>query len=156
MREQIARFDIPPSFDDLCVRVSSIFKVGEQHSELCLCGRFDAGDKRAHYAVMPIESDNDWIFYKELVKDSQVGCVEVIIEVCDSVTSKDSNIDVHEEEEEYDVDMSNEPSSEGEGNDVNEYGNCLVNNDFDKAKQDDDAIFEGSEEDEEEMREGIT
>jgi hypothetical protein len=72
------------------------------------------------------------------------------------VTSKDSNIEVHEEEEEYDVDMSNEPSSEGEGNDVNEYGNCLVNNDFDKAKQDDDAIFEGSEEDEEEMREGIT
>ena len=52
MREQIARFDSPPSFDDICVQVSSMFKVEEQHSELCLCGRFDAGDKRAHYAFV--------------------------------------------------------------------------------------------------------
>ena len=137
MREQIARFDIPPSFDDLCVRVSSIFKVGEQHSELCLCGRFNASDKRAHYAVMPIESDNDWIFYKELV-----------VEVHDSVTAKDNKVEVNEEEEEYDVDISNGPNSEDEGNEVNKYGNCVVINDFDEAtfeeeEQDDDAISEG-------------
>ena len=70
MREQIARFDSPHSFDDICVQVSSMFKVEEQHNELCIRGRFDAGDKRVHYVVMPIELDNDWIFYKELVKGS--------------------------------------------------------------------------------------
>ncbi|RLN08441.1 hypothetical protein C2845_PM11G05700 [Panicum miliaceum] len=161
MREQIARFDIPSSFDDLCVQVSKMFKVGEQHSELCIRGRFDVGDKRAHYVVMPIESDNDWIFYKDLVKDSQVGCAELVVEVRDSVTAKDSNIEVDDEEEEYDVDMSNGPDSEGEGNELNKYDNCHVNNGFDEAtfeeeEEDEDDISEGSEEHVEEMREGIT
>jgi hypothetical protein len=32
------------------------------------CGSFDASDKRAHYVLMPFKSDDDWKFYKELVK----------------------------------------------------------------------------------------
>ena len=50
--------------------------------ELRLHGRFDDGKGRSHYVVMPITCKNDWLFYKELVKGSQVGCTEIVVGVC--------------------------------------------------------------------------
>ena len=31
--------------------------------------------------LMPIGCENDWLFYKELVSGSQVGCAEVVVDV---------------------------------------------------------------------------
>ena len=71
-----------PSFDDIMCRVNSLFKVGNERIELRLRGRFDAGKGRSHYVVMPIGCENDWLFYKELVRGSQVGCAEIVVDVC--------------------------------------------------------------------------
>jgi len=43
------------------------------------CARFDAGQGRFHYAVMLITSKDDWLFYKQFVKGSQVGCAEIVV-----------------------------------------------------------------------------
>ncbi|OEL24522.1 hypothetical protein BAE44_0014459 [Dichanthelium oligosanthes] len=72
MRQELARFDSPPSFDDIIGRVGTSFKVENEHCELRLRGRFDAGDKRAQYMLMAISCEDDWIFYKECVKGSQL------------------------------------------------------------------------------------
>ena len=68
MRQEVARFDMAPSFDDIICRVNSLFKVENEQMELRLHGRFDDGKGRSHYVVMPITCKNDWLFYKELVK----------------------------------------------------------------------------------------
>jgi len=82
MRQEVARFDVAPSFDDIMCRVNSLFKVENKRMELRLCGRFDAGKERSHYVMMPIGCENDWLFYKELVRGSQVGCEEIVVDVC--------------------------------------------------------------------------
>ena len=164
MRQQIARFDRPPSFEEVFVRVRSMFRVGKEESELLIRGRFDAGDKRAHYMLMSIDTEDDWMFYKELVKGSQVGCLELVVDVRDSVTAQTSDrvADYENEDDDYDVDMSNGSDSEDEFPEANRYDSCRENNDFDVGAfyedwQDEDGISEGSEEEEEEeMMEGVT
>ena len=42
MRQQVVRFDMAPSFDDIIGRVNSLFKVENVRMELRLHGRFDA------------------------------------------------------------------------------------------------------------------
>ena len=64
MRQQVVRFDMAPSFDDIIGRVNSLFKVENVRMELRLRGRFDAGKGRCHYVLMPIGCENDWLFYK--------------------------------------------------------------------------------------------
>ena len=58
-RQEVARFDVAPSFDDIMHRVNLLFKVRNERMELRLRGRFDAGKGRSHYVVMPIGSEND-------------------------------------------------------------------------------------------------
>ena len=70
IRQEVAKFNMPPSFNDITCRVNSLFKVENERMELKFCGRFDAGKKRSYYVVMPIASKNDWLFYKELVRGS--------------------------------------------------------------------------------------
>jgi len=43
MSQEVARFDVAPSFDDIMCRVNSLFKVGNERIELRLRGKFDAG-----------------------------------------------------------------------------------------------------------------
>ena len=31
---------------------------------------------------MSIGCENDWLFYKELVRGSQVGCADIVVDVC--------------------------------------------------------------------------
>uniref|UniRef100_K4ALQ4 SWIM-type domain-containing protein n=1 Tax=Setaria italica TaxID=4555 RepID=K4ALQ4_SETIT len=81
MRQQVARFD-SPTFDDIISRVNSLFKVGNEEDDLRICGRFDAGNKRSHYVLMPLACDDDWLVYKELVKGSQVACAKLVVDVC--------------------------------------------------------------------------
>jgi hypothetical protein len=67
------------SFDDIVCQVNSLFKLENEGMELKLCARFDAGQGRFHYAVMLITSKDDWLFYKQYVKGSQVGCAEIVV-----------------------------------------------------------------------------
>ena len=59
MRQEVARFDVAPSFDDIMCRVNSLFKVENKRMELRLCGRFDAGKEMSHYVMMLIGCEND-------------------------------------------------------------------------------------------------
>jgi single-stranded DNA-specific DHH superfamily exonuclease len=70
MRQQVARFDSPPTFEYIKTRVNSLFKVGNEGEELRIHGRFDSDGKRSHYVMMPIAWGDDWLFYKEFVKES--------------------------------------------------------------------------------------
>ena len=67
------------SFDDIVCQVNSLFKLENEGMELKLCARFDAGQGRFNYAVMLITSKDDWLFYKQFVKGSQVGCAEILV-----------------------------------------------------------------------------
>jgi hypothetical protein len=87
MRQQVARFDSPPTFEDIKTRVNTLFKVGNEGEELRIYGRFDSGDKRSHYVMMPIKCGDDWLFYKECVKESQVRCAELVVDVYSPVDS---------------------------------------------------------------------
>ena len=50
-----------------------MFKVEIKQLKLRLRGRFNAGERRSHYVVIPIALEDDWLFYKELVcHDSSV------------------------------------------------------------------------------------
>ena len=51
MRQEVARFDVAPSFDDIMCRVNSLFKVENKRMELRLSGRFDAGKERSHFVA---------------------------------------------------------------------------------------------------------
>ena len=82
MWQEVARFDVAPSFDDIMRRVNLLFKVRNERMELRLRGRFDAGKKRSHYVVMPIGCENDWLFYKELIRGSQMDYAEIVVDVC--------------------------------------------------------------------------
>ena len=43
MRQEVAKFDVAPSFDDIMRRVNSSFKLRNERMELRLRDRFDAG-----------------------------------------------------------------------------------------------------------------
>jgi hypothetical protein len=67
------------------------FKVGNEGEELKIHGRFGSGDKRSHYVMMSITCGDDWLFYKECVKESQVHCVELVVDVYSLVNSLHNN-----------------------------------------------------------------
>ena len=52
MRQEVARFDVALSFDDIMCRVNSLFKVENEQMELRPYGRFDAGKEMSHYVMM--------------------------------------------------------------------------------------------------------
>jgi len=173
MRQEVARFDVAPSFDDIMCRVNSLFKVENKRMELRLCGRFDAGKERSHYVMMPIGCENDWLFYKELVRGSQVGCAEIVVDVCNrsmdapaedgddypiehvtqEAISPDHDSDAPEEEDKsYGDDLSHDSDDDDSGDEIG-FDTCRVNNnfdedDFDNEEVDDDDISQGSEENE--------
>ncbi|KAF8779437.1 hypothetical protein HU200_002708 [Digitaria exilis] len=53
-----------------------------------LGNRFDAGGKRAHYVILPIAMEDDWVFYKDVVKGSQVSVAEIVVDLCNHGISK--------------------------------------------------------------------
>ena len=172
MRQQVVRFDMVPSFDDIIGRVNSLFKVENVRMELRLRGRFDAGKGRCHYVLMPIGCENDWLFYKELVSGSQVGCAEVVVDVdtrsmdvpsqggdeypIEHLTQEailpDNDSDAPEEDEYSGNDLYHD-SDDDESDDEVGYDTCRVNNDFDEGsfeneEVDEDDISQSSEENE--------
>jgi hypothetical protein len=71
--------------------VNSLFKVGSEEEEIRIHEWFDASDKRSHYVMMPIKCGDYWLFYKKCVKDSHVGCAELVVDVCSRVMSPHSD-----------------------------------------------------------------
>uniref|UniRef100_K4AJ02 Transposase MuDR plant domain-containing protein n=1 Tax=Setaria italica TaxID=4555 RepID=K4AJ02_SETIT len=113
---------------------------GNEEKDLRIRGRFDAGDKRSHYVLMPVACDDDWLFYKELVKDSQVACAELVV---DEDVLPANEVDEEEDDEEGgDDDCSHGSDDSG---DEGDFDTCRVNNNFDVANLEDN-ISVGSEE----------
>ncbi|CAL5055661.1 unnamed protein product [Urochloa decumbens] len=172
MRKDVAIFGSPPSYEDLIARVNQMFKVGHEQEKLTLRARFDAGDKRAHYVLMPIRKEDDWLIYKELVQGSQVRCCEVFVDVCGRGVDID-NLDeygddnpiehltqeeIHgcnEDEDGEDDDLSDdgvEVEDEEASGDEGDFDTCRVANNFDddtfeNEEVDDDDMSESSDED---------
>ncbi|CAL4907720.1 unnamed protein product [Urochloa decumbens] len=149
-----------------------MFKVGHEQEEISLRASFDAGDKRAHYVFMPITKEDDWLFYKELVKGSQGRCGEIFVDVCgrgvdiatlgedgdddpiEHVTREDipaCNDDDDEEDDELsddDVEVEDEEASGDEGDlDTCRVVNNFADDTFENEEVDDDDMSESSEED---------
>ncbi|KAF8673682.1 hypothetical protein HU200_048430 [Digitaria exilis] len=164
MRQQISRFHRPPSFDDLVVQVNELFKVEREQWDICLRGRFDAGEKRAHYVLIPIATEDNWMFYKDVVKGSQVNVAEIVVDFCtrgiggyeviqdddpmehltqEHLTPQDA-LSEDDEEDEDDEDV-------GESDDEHDFERCRANNSFgDLSREnegvDNDDISESSDE----------
>ncbi|KAF8686823.1 hypothetical protein HU200_043323 [Digitaria exilis] len=165
MRQQISRFHRPPSFDNLVVQVNELFKVEREQWDICLRGRFDAGEKRAHYVLILIATEDDWMFYKDVVKGSQVNVAEIVVDFCtrgiggheviqdddptehltqEHLTPQDALSEDDEEEDEDDENV-------GESDDEHDFERCRANNSFgDLSREnegvDNDDISESSDE----------
>jgi hypothetical protein len=56
MRRQVLMFSNRPSFNDLVTRVGAIMNVG---CDVCLHGRYDVGDNRPIYVMLPLGSKDE-------------------------------------------------------------------------------------------------
>jgi hypothetical protein len=75
MDEELEWLDGSPSFNDLCVRLSSKFG-----GDFTMKGRFDSGKSRAHYVLMPLRDPSHWSRYNRVVQGSNVLMAEVVVE----------------------------------------------------------------------------
>ncbi|CAL5021779.1 unnamed protein product [Urochloa decumbens] len=140
-----------------------MFNTGHVDEVLTLRGRFDAGDKRSHYVLIPIQKADDWLLYKELLKESQVHCAEIFVDVCGRDVSDDLVEHLTQEDlppcnandDEIDDELSDddeEYADEEASGDEGDFDTCAVNNHFDGStfeneERDDDDMSQGSDED---------
>ncbi|CAL4907426.1 unnamed protein product [Urochloa decumbens] len=136
-----------------------MFNTGHADEELTLHARFDAGDKRYHYVLIEIKNADDWLFYKELLKESQVRCAEIFVDVCGQDVSDDPvehftqedlppcNDNDNEVDDEFSDDDEKYADEEASG-DEGDFDTCAVNNHFDGS------TFENEEHDDDDMSEG--
>ena len=78
MEEKALVFPQPPSYAELASSVSTDVSFFFGRGLPFLRGRYDSGRSRAHYGFLDITSESDWVLYKEVVKDSNVRCFEVV------------------------------------------------------------------------------
>jgi hypothetical protein len=57
MRRQVLTFQNRPSFNDLVARVRAVMNVG---CDLHLHWRYDMGDNRSIYVMLPLGSEDEW------------------------------------------------------------------------------------------------
>ena len=59
-------------------------------------GRFDCGKQRSHYLLMPLSCEDEWKDYVDVVKSSNVSCLEVVVDKVSrpSVVPVDDSVDV--------------------------------------------------------------
>ena len=62
MKEELEWFAKPPSFDDLCVCLNTKFG-----GDFTVKGRFDSGETRAHYVLMPLRDPAHWSRYNRVL-----------------------------------------------------------------------------------------
>jgi hypothetical protein len=59
MRRQVLMFQNRPSFNDLVARVTTVINVG---CDVRLHGRYDMGGNRPIYVMLPLRSEDEWLF----------------------------------------------------------------------------------------------
>jgi hypothetical protein len=115
--------------------------------------------------MMPIKCGDDWLFYKECVKESQARCPELVVDVhspvdsphndepMEHLTQKDMvpHNEVHDNEDDEEGGDDEECSYGSDGED--DFDRCALNNNFgeydDYEEEDGDDISVSSEEEQE-------
>jgi hypothetical protein len=90
MRRHVLTFVKPPSFNELVTRVRAVMNVG---CELKLHGRYDMGDNRPIYVMLPLGSGDEWQLYKSCVSQSGLKGAKVVAKIAQLSISE---INVHE------------------------------------------------------------
>jgi hypothetical protein len=90
MRRHVLTFAKPPSFNELVTRVRAVMNVG---CELKLHGRYDMGDNRPIYVMLPLGSEDEWQLYKSCVSQSGLKGAKVVAKIAQLSVSE---INVHE------------------------------------------------------------
>jgi hypothetical protein len=73
--DEVEWFDEPPSFNDLCGCLDGNFG-----GDFTLKGRFDSGETRAHYVVVPLRNPTDWSRYNGVLQKSNMTIPKVVVE----------------------------------------------------------------------------
>jgi hypothetical protein len=76
--EQFELVDMRPSFNDLVARVRAVMNVG---CDVRLHGRYDMGDNRPIYVMLPLGSEYEWQLYKSCARQSGLKGDEVVAEI---------------------------------------------------------------------------
>jgi hypothetical protein len=78
MRHQVVTFQNRPSFNDLVARARAVMNVG---CDVCLHRRYDMGDNRPIYVMLPLRSEDEWLLYKSCASESGLKGSEVVVEI---------------------------------------------------------------------------
>jgi hypothetical protein len=90
MGRHVLTFAKPPSFNELVTRVGAVMNVG---CELKLHGRYDMGDNRPIYVMLPLGSEDEWQLYKSCVSQSGLKGAKVVAKIAQLSVNE---INVHE------------------------------------------------------------
>jgi hypothetical protein len=74
----VLMFQNRPSFNDLVARVTTVINVG---CDVRLHGRYDMGGNRPIYVMLPLRSEDEWLFYKSYASESGLNGAEVVAEI---------------------------------------------------------------------------
>jgi hypothetical protein len=73
--KEVEFFSGPPTF------VALVSKCREKFGwPLSMRGRFDCGKEQSHYLLMPLSCEDEWKDYIDVVKSSNIRCLEVVVE----------------------------------------------------------------------------
>jgi hypothetical protein len=78
MRQHVLTFEKLPSFNDLVARIRAVMNVG---CDVRLHGRYDMGDNRPIYVMLPLGSEDEWQLYKSSASQSGLKGAEVVAEI---------------------------------------------------------------------------
>jgi hypothetical protein len=75
MRPHVVTFKNPPSCNELVARVRVVMNTG---CDMHLHDRYDMGDNRPIYMMLPLGSEDEWQLYKSCASQSGLKGVEVV------------------------------------------------------------------------------
>ena len=78
MIEQVVFFPHSPSLSEVVATVKAKLGWTGIGDEVVLEGRYDAGGCRSYTQMIPINGDDEWDVYKELVDSSQIKSLVVV------------------------------------------------------------------------------
>ena len=78
MTEQVVFFPHSPNLSEVVVTVKAKLGWTGIGDEVVLEGRYDVGGSRSYTQMIPINGDDEWDVYKELVDSSQIKSLVVV------------------------------------------------------------------------------
>jgi hypothetical protein len=75
MRPHMLTFKNPLSFNELVARVRAVMNTG---CDMCLHGRYNMGDNKPIYMMLPLGFEDEWQLYKSCASQSRLKGVEVV------------------------------------------------------------------------------